>query len=158
MKKGSLIFLILVLILGIFAGGNLYLNKKKPSNYFYTNSIAKNLTLSTNYKVQILDTNYYKTEDLSVENIDILKSFLGELRKPNFIAKPVTNLNKPQYKIFFTFYDTGEKYVINVYDEEFISIYPWDGNFPMDYISMKEIPLRYNLFNLGKNAFSNWSK
>lgn len=153
MKKGSLIFLILILIIGIFVGGNLHLNKKKPSNFYYTNLLAKNLTLYSDYEIKVLDTNFYKTESLSAENIDILKSFLNELRKPNFISKPVTLNTKPKYKIFFTFSDSQEKYVINIYDEEYISIYPWDGNFPMDYINMKDIPLRYNLHSLGKNAF-----
>lgn len=153
MKKGSLIFLILILIIGIFAGGSLHLNKKKPNNFYYTNLLAKNLTLYSNYEVKVLDTNFYKTESLSDENIDIMKSFLKELRKPNFISKPVTLNTKPKYKIFFTFYDSHEKYVVNIYDEQYISVYPWDGNFSMDYINMKEISPRYNLYSLGKNAF-----
>jgi hypothetical protein len=153
LKKGSLIFLILILILGIFVGGNLYLNMKKPTNFYYTNLLAKNLTLCSNYEVKLLDTNFYKTESITLENVDIVKSFLKELRKSNFIPKPVTISNKPKYKIFFTFFDTGEKYVINIYDDQYASIYPWDGSFSMDYINMKDIPLRYNLYSLGKNVF-----
>jgi len=154
LKKGSLIFLILILIIGIFAGGNLYLNKKKPSNFYYTNLLAKNLTLYSNYEVKVLDTNFYKTESISGENIDIIKSFLKELRKPNFTTKPANIANKPKYKIFFNFSHTGEKYVINIYDDQSASVYPWDGSFNMDYINMKDIPLRYNLFSLCKNAFT----
>ncbi|MCY6370792.1 DUF4883 family protein [Clostridium ganghwense] len=158
MKKGSLILLILLLIGSIFASGKMYLNRKKPSNFYYTNLLAKNISLCNKYDALVLDTNFYKTEDLSSEDIIIIKSFLSELRKPNFIQKPISLPKKPLYKIFLTFYKTNEKYVINIYSNEYISIQPWDGEFTMDYITMTEIPLRYNLYNLSKHAFNKTPK
>lgn len=154
LKKGSFIFLALILIGSIFFSANLYLNRKKPNNYYYTNLLAKNLTLNKNYEVRVLDTNFYKTEHLAKEDIDLIEKFLKELRKPNFISKPVSLDEKPKYKIFFNFPENKEKFVINIYDSEYISIQPWDGEFMMDYISMKNIPLRYNLYSLGRNAFA----
>lgn len=153
MKKGSFIFLVLILIGGIVLSVNLYLNRKKPNNYYYTNLLAKNLTLSENYEVRVLDTNFYKIEYLTEEDVAIVNNFIKELRKPNFISKPVFLEEKPKYKIFFTFPSSKEKYIINVYDNEYISVYPWDGEFTMDYISMKNVVPRYNLYSLGKNSF-----
>ncbi|MGY0372702.1 DUF4883 family protein [Clostridium sp. JNZ J1-5] len=153
MKKGSLIFLILILIIGICTSVKFYLNRQKPSNFYYTNSLAKNLTLSNKYDVKILDTNFYKTESLSEDNIEMVKSFLKELRKPNFVPKPVSLNSKPKYKMFFTFPESQKKFVVNIYDSEYISIFPWDGEFQMDYINMKNIPARYNLYSISKNAF-----
>ncbi|WMJ80915.1 DUF4883 family protein [Clostridium sp. MB40-C1] len=153
MKKGSLIVLILTLLLSIFISFKMYLGREKPSNYFYTNLLAKNITLCDKYEIKVLDTNFYKTETLSGEDIQIIRYFLKQLRKPNFIQKPASLNKKPEYKIFFTFKDTNEKYIINVYDNEFISVYPWDGDFYMDYINMKDIPIRYNIYSLCKDSF-----
>lgn len=153
MKKGSFIFLALILIIGIILSTNFYLNRKKPNNYYYTNLLAKNLTLNEDVNVRILDTNFYKTEYLNNEDIELIKNFLKELRKPNFISKPVFLTQKPKYKIFFEFTKINEKYVINIYDNQYISVQPWDGEFTMDYITMKNISPRYNLYSLGKNAF-----
>lgn len=153
LKKGGLILLILFLILSLFIGTKSYLSKKKPNNYYYTNLLSKNLTLCKSYEVKVLDTNFYKIEDLSLEDKELIKSFLQELRKPNFISKPETLNLKPKYKLFYSFPENNSKFVINIYDSNFISIHPWDGEFFMDYIDMKNIPMRYNLYSLSKNAF-----
>lgn len=146
--------LILMLICSMFISLTMYLNKKKPSNYYYTNLLAKNIALCSKYNVQVLDTNFYKTEALTSEDIQIVKSFLNSLKKANFTDKPVSLNKKPEYKIFFIFSETNEKYVINIYSKEFISVQPWDGEFTMDYITMSGIPLRYNLYSLSKYAFA----
>lgn len=155
LKKGSSIFIILGLIIFILVSTKFHLNKKKPNNFYYTNLLAKNLTLCTNHKITILDTNFYKTKDLCKEDVKTLKNFLKELRKPNFVAKPISLNTKPKYKIFFSFKgDSNEnKYVINIYDDKYISTYPWDGNWEMDYINTKTIPQRFNLYSLCKNTF-----
>lgn len=153
MKKGSLIILILLLISAILVCGKMYIHKKKPINYYYTNLLAKNLTLSKKYEIQVLDTNFYKSKVLSKDDTDTIQYFLKDLRKPNFIQKPVSLNKKPEYKIFFKFLDTNKQFVINVYSKDVISIYPWDGDFSMDYITMNEIPLRHNIYSLCKYVF-----
>ncbi|HID0886129.1 TPA: DUF4883 family protein, partial [Clostridium botulinum] len=60
--------------------------------------------------------------------------------------------SKPLYKIFFTF--EKDKYIINVYNKQYISVYPFDGNFSMDYIDMNNIPEAYNLYNLCNFLFN----
>lgn len=154
MKKGSSIFIILALILFTLVSSKLHLNRKKPNNFYHTNLLAKNLTLSNDCKITVLDTNFYKTKKLSKEDIETTKKFLKELRKPNFVARPVSLNQKPKYKIFFSFKNNSNKYVINIYDSQYISTHPWDSSFEMDYINMKTIPLRFNLYSLCKNTFS----
>lgn len=153
MKKGSLILLFLILILGLLGSYKAYYNKKKPNNYYYTNQLAKNLTLNKNYEIKVLDNNFYKVEEISKENIETMLSFIKELKKQNFIDKPQVINAKPKYKFFIKFLDTNDKFVVNVYDTKYISIHPWDGEFTMDYITMESIPIRYNLYSLGKNTF-----
>lgn len=158
MKKRFLYIIIVLSIPFILAGcsikvGNYSINnftvtKNKPNNYYYTNSLAKNLTLESNFKVKLLDTNFYKEKELTKDDIDIIKNFAKSLKKSNFIDKPKELPNKPLYKFFLTF--NNEKYVINVYNEKYISVYPWDGSYSMDYVDMDGIQTLYNLFGLCK--------
>lgn len=152
-----LIITILVLIFSLagcsFAIGNykvdnLSVSKKKPNNFYYTNLLAKNLTLSSSCKAIVLDTNFYKEKDLVKEDVDTIKKFTKELNKQNFVDKPSDLPAKPIYKLYFTF--DKEKYIINVYNERYLSIYPWDGNYPMDYIDMNSISPSNNINSLCK--------
>jgi hypothetical protein len=158
LKKIFLYILIVLLIpliligcrvkLGSYTINNLTVTRSKPTNYYYTNSLAKNLTLETEFKVKLLDTNFYKEKDLSKEDVDTIKNFAKSLKKSNFIDKPKELPDKPLYKIFLTF--SKDKYVINVYNEKYIAVYPWDGSYTMDYVDMDGIQTLYNLFGLCK--------
>lgn len=132
--------------IGNYTISNFSVTKKKPNNFYYTNNFAKNLTLESSFKANALDTNFYKEKELSKEDVDTIKSFTKALKKANFIEKPKELPDKPSYKLFFTF--SKEKYVINIYNERYIAIHPWDGIYPMDYIDMNGIQPLYNLFNL----------
>lgn len=121
---------------------------KKPNNYYYTNNVIKYLTLDSNIKVKLLDTNFYKEKELSQEDIETIKSFSKALKKVNFIEKPKELSRKPAYKLFFTF--NKEKYIINVYNEKYIAVYPWDGTYSMDYVDMSGTQNLYNLYGLCK--------
>jgi hypothetical protein len=132
--------------IGSYTINNFNVTKKKPNNFYYTNNLAKNLTLESSFKINLLDTNFYKEKELSKEDIDTVKKFTKALKKPNFIEKPKDLPEKPAYKLFFTF--SKEKYVVNVYDEKYLSVQPWDGNYSMDYIDMEGIQPLYNLFGL----------
>ncbi|WP_242946832.1 DUF4883 family protein [Clostridium haemolyticum] len=79
MKKGSFIFIVLILLGSILTSGKMYLNRKKPSNFYYTNLLIKNLNLYNEYEVKILDTNFYKRQYISNEDIKIICSFFKEL-------------------------------------------------------------------------------
>lgn len=147
------LFIISILLVGCnYNFSNISFNKTKPNNFYYTNILAKNLTLESSVKCVILDTNFYKEKELSKENLDTVKSMLKTLNKNNFISKPKDIPEKPIYKMFFTF--NKEKLVINVYSEKYLSVYPWDGSYPMDYIDMSNLPISLNLYNLCKFTFN----
>lgn len=158
MKKRSLYILIILLIplflmgctikVGSYTINNFTVTKKKPNNYYYTNDLLKNLTLESSFKIDVLDTNFYKEKELSKEDIDTVKNFGKSLKTSNFIEKPKELPDKPSYKLFFKF--EKSKYVINVYDKKYLSVYPWDGTYPMDYIDMEGIQPHFNLFSLCK--------
>lgn len=157
MKKILISFCTLIVISILFVGcnynfSNISFKKNKPNNFYYTNILAKNLTLESSIKCVILDTNFYKQKELKKENIDTIKSMLKTLNKDNFVSKPKDLPEKPVYKIFFTF--NKEKLIINVYNERYLSVYPWDGNYSMDYIDMNKIPISLNLYSLCKFMFN----
>lgn len=134
---------------GYYTVDNFSVAKKKPYNFYYTNLLAKNLTLETSCKVNIIDTNFYKDKEFSSEDVNTIKNFMKALKKDNFLNEKPSDLpEKPYYKIFFTF--SKEKYVINVYNEKYISIYPYDGSYPMDFLTIDGIYASCNVYNLCK--------
>lgn len=128
------------------------LKGKKPNNFYYTNLLAKNITLEKQYKVTISETNFYKGSEINKKDKELIKHFITLLKKENFKTLEKKPKSKPLYKIFFTF--EKDKYIINVYNKQYISVYPFDGNFPMDYIDMNNIPEAYNLYNLCNFLFN----
>ncbi|MFL0247844.1 DUF4883 family protein [Candidatus Clostridium stratigraminis] len=156
MKKKFLILSAAIITSIFFFGcsakfGNVVINNftltiKKPNTYYYTNLIAKLLIKDSNIEAKVLDTNFYKEKELSKDDLDTIKNFTKGLKSYNFIDKPKNLPEKPVYKLFLNF--DKEKYVINVYNEKYLTIYPWDGSFPMDYIDMTGTQNLYNLFGL----------
>ncbi|WP_258880942.1 DUF4883 family protein [Clostridium tagluense] len=122
--------------------------KNKPNNYYYTNLLMKDLSLEKPTELYALYMNFYKKKDFSVEDLSSFTGFFNSLNKDNFIEKPANLSNKPLYKIFLTF--SKNKYIINVYSQNSISIYPWDGEYSMDYIDTSKMYKAYNLYGLCK--------
>lgn len=147
-KQGLFQVIILILLPLLLLGCNTNLSGKKMSNFYYTNLLAKNLTLETAYKCSVIDTNFYKEKVLSKEDTDTIKKFMGALNKNSFVEKPVNLPQKPIYKLIIVF--SKEKYVVNVYNEKVVSVFPWDGSFKMDYIDMSKLQVSYNLYGLCK--------
>ncbi|MGH4121644.1 MAG: DUF4883 family protein [Clostridium sp.] len=151
-KKSILIIICVFFSLNLF-GCNYKFNKNillksKPNNYYYTNLLMKDLSLEKPKELYALYMNFYKKKDFSVEDLYTFTEFFNSLNNNNFIEKPATLTNKPVYKIFLTF--SKNKYIINVYSQDLISIYPWDGGYSMDYIDTNKMYKAYNLYGLCK--------
>lgn len=129
-----------------------FLHPQKPSLFYYTNLLAKNLSSKKNYKSTVVDTNFYKEIEFNKDYVEQFNLFLKKIDKSNFIKKPSNELGKPLFKIFFDF--GNEKYIINVYSENLISVYPWDGNYDMDFIDMTNIPSSLNIYSLCKYLYN----
>ncbi|WAG42462.1 DUF4883 family protein [Clostridium estertheticum] len=122
--------------------------KNKPSNYYYTKLLMNDLSSETPKELYALYMNFYKKKDFSKEDSTILVNFFNSLTNTSFIDKPTNLPAKPLYKIFLTF--SKDKYVLNIYNERYISIYPWDGDYKMDYIDTSKMFKAYNLYGLCK--------
>ncbi|WP_281419381.1 DUF4883 family protein [Clostridium psychrophilum] len=122
--------------------------KNKPNDFYYTNLLMKDLSQEKPVELYTLYMNFYKKKDFSKDNLSTFIQFFNSLNNNSFISKPANLPNKPLYKIFVTF--SVNKYVINIYNDKYISIYPWDGNYSMDYIDTSKMYKAYNLFGLCK--------
>ncbi len=151
-KKCILILICTFFSLSLF-GCNYKLDKKiftknKPNNYYYTNLLMKDLSLEAPVELYALYMNFYRKKDFSKEDLYTFAEFFNSLNNDSFIEKPEALPEKPMYKIFLTF--SKSKYAINIYNENFISIYPWDGSYNMDYIDTSKMYKAYNLYGLCK--------
>lgn len=108
----------------------------------------KDLSLESPKELYALYMNFYKKKDFSKEDLSTFGEFFNSLNNDSFIAKPESLPDKPLYKIFLTF--SENKYMINIYNETVISIYPWDGSYNMDYIDTSKMYKAYNLYGLCK--------
>ena len=53
-----------------------------------------------------------------------------------------------KYKLIIQFDDnSNDKYVINVYDKNTVTLFPWDGNLQEDMITMDNVPARNNIYS-----------
>ena len=151
-RKCILLILCMLFSLGLFGctysfDKSIFI-KSKPTNYYYTNLLMKDLSLEAPTELYALYMNFYKKEDFSKEDLSTFSNFFNSLNDANFIAKPANLPAKPLYKIFLTF--SENKYMINIYNENFISIYPWDGDYSVDYIDTTKMYKAYNLYGLCK--------
>ena len=117
--------------------------KTKPNTHFYTGEIYSKLSKDEPYTLKIFDMNVYKYFNVNTREHSIVLEFIENLKEPNFNIEIDSKL-EPRYKLIIEFEDS--KYVINAYNEKEISVYPWDGTFPEDTISMEDVPDYYNIY------------
>lgn len=124
--------------------------KEKSSLNYHTENLKSNI-LNNDLKIRILDMNIYS--ELIVDNEDerILYDLLNNLKDSNFIKKE-TLPNKPLYKFFIDL--SSEKYVIDIYGDDLITLYPWDSDINKDFLSLKDIPNAFKLEAFCQYAFN----
>lgn len=161
MKKFKYIIPILLVFSLLLTGcyikiPNSILEKKKPSISYYTDEMINSFKKEDPLEVNVLYLNFYKGQRLDEGEILTLRKFFKYLKKDNFTEKPKDLPEAPEYKLFITF--NHEKYVLDVYNNNYLSLYPWDGDYEKDYITMKDTYTSYNIFNLCEYVISNNKK
>ena len=152
MFKKRILYLLILILFVIPLSSCSVLNNAKPNKFYYTNLLAKDLTNEKALKINIMDTNYYKQLSLSTKDNLALYDFLKSLKPNNFVTKPSALPAKAIYKIFIII--GKNEYIINVYTEKYLTIFPWDGDYEMDYIDMTGIYENYNIYNLCKFIYT----
>lgn len=147
MKKFNLIFITLLLLFtlnGCITENPKYINfSTKSNNHYYTDQLKNKILTDENFTLYVIDTNLYKEIEASKEENPIIKNFISCLVSENYFDEQINT--KESYRIKVVFND--DKYLIKVFDNSIVSIAPWDGNYKEDTISIKELPLRYNLLD-----------
>jgi hypothetical protein len=148
LKRFNLIIIILLLLLSTLTGCSSenpkYINfSTKPNNHYYTDQLKNKILTDENFTIYVFDTNLYKEIEVSKEENPIIKNFISSLISDNYSNDEVKNKEIYRLKIVFS----DDKYLIKVFDNSVVSIFPWDGNYQEDIISIKDLPLRYNLLD-----------
>ena len=151
-RLSYLITFIIISILFTGCNFNFQLNNKKPNNYYYTNLLAESISTEVSYKCTAINTSFYNEIEISQNDKTTLNSLFKKLSSKNFISKPSNLPSKPKYRLVFIFKDA--KYLMDIYNENIISIYPWDGELEKDYIDMNGIPISYNINGLCDYLFN----
>ena len=147
MKKLYLIFITLILIFtlnGCNVQNDKYINfSAKPNNHYYTDELKNRILNNENFTLSVFDTNLYKEIEVPIDENPIIENFISSLVNDNYSAEPIGVKESFRIKIVFN----DNKYLIKIFNDSIISISPWDGNYKEDIISIKDLPLRYNLFD-----------
>lgn len=124
---------------------------KKIDNSYYSKRVIANFKAYKNFKATALDFNLYQEVTFQPSDIDIIKNFMLNLKPENYISKPTKLEATPAYRIFIS--TENQRYILDIYNENYISLFPWDGNYSKDFIDMSKVHLSYNLYSLCKNSF-----
>lgn len=139
------LLLTLTLLTGCVFNDPKYINlTSKSTPYYYSDEIYKKLNNKESFTLKVFDVNFYEYFDVSEEDSDILLSFFKSLNKDNYDTELDPESNVLKYRLIIDFKDS--KFAINVYDENTISVFPWDGNLEEDLINMKNVPKYNNIF------------
>lgn len=146
-SKKLIIFMILSLFLiGCDINNPKYINlKKKESINYYSNEIYFKILNNEDYTLTMFDTDVSKNTLIDKEEQVIIENFLSSLTSSSYLKNSDDISNKEAFHLIIEFKDS--KYIFNIYDENLVTVYPWDGVFPEDIITSENVPLRYNLYD-----------
>ena len=147
LKKLNFIFIIVILLFtlnGCSFQNPKYINlSTKPSNHYYTDELENKILNNEKFTLYVFDTNLYKEIEVPSEENDIIENFISALVDENYSEDKIDIEEPFRLKVVFN----DDKYLINVFNDSIVSISPWDGNYKEDVISIKDLPLRYNLLD-----------
>lgn len=147
MKKTISIFITLLLLFSLNGCGlqdPKYINFSiKPSNHYYTDELQNKILNNEKFTLYVFDTNLYKEIEVPNDENLILEDFLSSVIDDNYSDEKIEIKEPYRMKVVFD----DDKYLIKIFNDSIVSISPWDGNYTEDVISIKDLPLRYNLFD-----------
>ncbi len=124
------------------------LNFSKPSLNYYTNTLVHSIKDSQNIQISILYSKTGKNKILPNEYIENFNLFINSIKKTFFLHNTSQiNLKDPEYKLTISI-DGKNSFVINIFDENLISIHPWDGSYEADLINISSLNSKVNIFNM----------
>ncbi|MCM1990647.1 DUF4883 family protein [Oceanirhabdus seepicola] len=156
MKARSILLLPIILLCFLsLLYFKVYHHYEKPSKNYYINRLCYELDLENetlnNTEISLLITNYYKYISLPDEHKKSVISSIKTFENHTFEGDYELSNKKPLFKYIIKIDD--EKYVIDVYDDDFLTVYLWDGKYPKDMITMKNSYPYENLFQISEYIY-----
>ena len=112
-------------------------NATKPIENYYTKTI-KSLKSETIKEIKLIENKFYKEVILDKTSSNLILEMISSLDE----SKIVEALNDNVECLFKLHIESNtNKYVIDVYGNDIISVYPWDGIYEKDFIDISELPL-----------------
>lgn len=156
MKARSILILPLIFIcLLTLLYFKVYHHYEKPEKNYYINRLCSkfeqdNETLN-NIEISLLITNYYKYLSLPDEHKKSVVSSIKTFNNAAFDGEENFSSKKPLFKYVIKIQE--EKYIIDVFDDDFFTVYLWDGKYPKDIITMKNSYPYENLYEISQYIY-----
>ena len=129
----------------------------KPRLDFYTSSLKYSLKKKNNTAhISIFYTKTGKNKVIPSEYIDRFNMFINSIKPSHFITYEEANLGlkDPEYKLTI-FINNNPKFIINIFNDKFVSIHPWDGMYEPDLINISSFQTKSNIYNLAEFIIKN---
>lgn len=118
----------------------------KFNNYYYIDEFWNKILSNEKFMFYVFDINFYKEiEVLSEENF-IFENFINILINDNYMDDKIDVKEFFRLKVVFK----DDKYFIKVFNDFVVFICLWDGNYKEDIVFIKNLFLRYNLYDFCK--------
>ena len=120
--------------------------KDKESANLYASRLDELFVNNKDFKIKIFDMDFYTYYSVNEEDHLVITELLNFLEEKDFSIDDTSTYDniRPKFKLIVEF--TEEKYVFNIYDETFSTLYPWDGIYEEDVFRMDNVPEYYNLY------------
>ena len=157
-KKIIKIGLLFIFSVSIFFTFKFLFSTYTSKNIISTNSIAKEniysfSTLDSNtLNIKLLETKFNAKKTIKGGNLDIFNNMLEAIDKSERISNP-NIITESLFKIYIS--DSKEKYVLDLYGDDILAIYPWDGSTQKEFVSVKKLPNSLNPESICNYIFKN---
>lgn len=125
----------------------------KPSSSFYTNNLIKTINSSVNNSYNLTISIFYsklgKNKTIPKEYMENINLFFNSLKTEYFLDYSTSNIDtkNPEYRLT-VYLNEKSIFVIDILNDKYITIYPWDGSYEPDLIDISNLHTRINLFNI----------
>lgn len=146
MKKLMKLLPFLLFSILIMTSCTFEINKDVQDPCKYIDKLKSELDTSKISSLELLEVKFNRNFLIDDYKNEMLTNSIDYLCIDN-IENLDDNFNEtPTYKLFITF-DSKEKFVIEVFKDGLVSVFPWDGKGNKEYFSSANIPEGYKLYN-----------
>lgn len=146
MKKLIKLLSFLLIFITLITSCSFKINNDVNDPCQYINKLKSKLHTSKISSLELLEVKFNRNFLIDDYKNELLNNSIDYLSIDN-IKSLDDNFNEtPTYKIFITF-NSNEKFVIEVFRDGLVSVFPWDGKGKKEYFSSDNIPEGYKFFN-----------